>query len=127
MINSGYCPCGAGVVGASGVLPNELVRTSSSQVDGLDKVVVTGEPLRHKVIIWVARGTIFMGRLGSRCGHGPRRAERVANGVLQGLDGLDDRGGLARAASKVVGQDPPALELGVGAFPDRPQTGQGDV
>src|SRR5437660_9286901 len=90
---------------------------------GLDKVVVRVEPLRHKVIIWVAWGTIFMGRLGSRCGYGPSRPERVANEVLQGLDGLDDRGDLSGVAAEVAGQNPPTLELGVGAFPDRPQTG----
>src|SRR5664280_3251754 len=53
--------------------------------------------------------------------------ERVSDHVLCRLDGLDDQGDLCRAAPVITGENLPAFELTVAAFPDRADTGQRDV
>jgi hypothetical protein len=61
--------------------------------------------------------------------HGPQGApvQQCTGATRQGLNGLDERGDLSGVTPKVDGQDPPTLELSIGAFSDRPQARQGNV
>ena len=54
--------------------------------------------------------------VGSRCGNGTECAEWVTDQVLQGLDGLDDRGELAGSARTGgrVRRSPSLLAIGIG-------------